>query len=258
MKKGKKQFFIREVESEAYQAPYREAIRQIVSILEECRESTVHQGHRHIEAVTWRIKSPQSIMDKLKRKGREVTPESARRYLNDLAGVRVTCCYYEDVYQVANMLLSRPELILIKQKDFICSPKKSGYRSLHLIFEVDGLTLQPEEEIISSLGMEETESETGEREKKKEGEEETDRVKEPDQVKELVQEKLPPLPGVRVEVQIRTLTMDAWARLDHELRYKNENGEAAGIIKALRKCSDAIAEVDDKMQEILERIRETV
>ena len=52
--------------------------------------------------------------------------------------------------------------------------------------------------------------------------------------------------------------MDAWARLDHELRYKNENGEAAGIIKALRKCSDAIAEVDDKMQEILERIRETV
>ena len=70
MKKGKKQFFIREVESEAYQAPYREAIRQIVSILEECRESTVHQGHRHIEAVTWRIKSPQSIMDKLKRKGR--------------------------------------------------------------------------------------------------------------------------------------------------------------------------------------------
>lgn len=61
---------------------------------------------------------------------------------------------------------------------------------------------------------------------------------------------------MRVEVQIRTITMDAWARLDHELRYKKELDDAGKIVKALRRCSDSIAEVDDKMQEILEWIRE--
>lgn len=50
--------------------------------------------------------------------------------------------------------------------------------------------------------------------------------------------------------------MDAWARLDHELRYKKELDDAGKIVKALRRCSDSIAEVDDKMQEILEWIRE--
>ena len=49
--------------------------------------------------------------------------------------------------------------------------------------------------------------------------------------------------------------MDAWARLDHELRYKKELDDAGKIVKALRRCSDSIAEVDDKMQEILEWIR---
>lgn len=202
-KKKAKRIFQEELADPAFQEPYAKAIEIVQGILEEYQEKSKATDHHRIEMISSRIKTPQSAYDKLKRKGKELTAESAKKNLNDLAGVRVICCYYEDVYQVSNMLLSRPELTLVKQKDFICNPKSSGYRSLHLIFEVN--TLEN---------------------------------------------------GVRVEVQIRTITMDAWARLDHELRYKKELDDAGKIVKALRKCSDSIAEVDDKMQEILEWIRE--
>ena len=202
-KKKAKRIFQEELADPAFQEPYAKAIEIVQGILEEYQEKSKASDHHRIEMISSRIKTPQSAYDKLKRKGKELTAESAKKNLNDLAGMRVICCYYEDVYQVSNMLLSRPELTLVKQKDFICNPKSSGYRSLHLIFEVN--TLEN---------------------------------------------------GVRVEVQIRTITMDAWARLDHELRYKKELDDAGKIVKALRRCSDSIAEVDDKMQEILEWIRE--
>ncbi len=202
-KKKAKRIFQEELADPAFQEPYAKAIEIVQGILEEYQEKSKATDHHRIEMISSRIKTPQSAYDKLKRKGKELTAESAKKNLNDLAGMRVICCYYEDVYQVSNMLLSRPELTLVKQKDFICNPKSSGYRSLHLIFEVN--TLEN---------------------------------------------------GVRVEVQIRTITMDAWARLDHELRYKKELDDAGKIVKALRRCSDSIAEVDDKMQEILEWIRE--
>lgn len=202
-KKKAKRIFQEELVDPAFQEPYAKAIEIVRGILEEYQEKSKAADHHRIEMISSRIKTPQSAYDKLKRKGKELTAESAKKNLNDLAGMRVICCYYEDVYQVSNMLLSRPELTLVKQKDFICNPKSSGYRSLHLIFEVN--TLEN---------------------------------------------------GVRVEVQIRTITMDAWARLDHELRYKKELDDAGKIVKALRRCSDSIAEVDDKMQEILEWIRE--
>ena len=202
-KKKAKRIFQEELADPAFQEPYAKAIEIVRGILEEYQEKSKATDHHRIEMISSRIKTPQSAYDKLKRKGKELTAESAKKNLNDLAGMRVICCYYEDVYQVSNMLLSRPELTLVTQKDFICNPKSSGYRSLHLIFEVN--TLEN---------------------------------------------------GVRVEVQIRTITMDAWARLDHELRYKKELDDAGKIVKALRRCSDSIAEVDDKMQEILEWIRE--
>ncbi|MDY3919820.1 MAG: hypothetical protein SOZ59_12635 [Candidatus Limivivens sp.] len=283
-KKKMKRFFVEEMESADFREPYQKAIEKVTGILQEYRDFTKQDDHQRIELVTARMKTPQSAYEKLKRKGRQLTAENARRTLNDLAGVRVVCCYYEDVYQVANMLISRPELTLIKQKDFICSPKNSGYRSLHLIFEVQGIEMLPEEEILRKLreagtGTENGEEDAEESEKSEESEESEEAVPDmspekdyseksekdyseetknacPEEPENRVPGDPSLLPGVRVEIQIRTLTMDAWARLDHELRYKKEYGEIGKIMKALRKCSDSIAEVDDKMQEILEWIRE--
>ena len=145
-----------------------------------------------------RIKAPLSTADKLRRKGREVTLEAAEKYLNDIAGICIVYCYIDDVYEAARQLEEQEGLTLLKKKDFIKSPKATGYRSLHLIFEIEDETWC----------------------------------------------------GVRVEVQIRTVSMDAWARLDHELRYKKEIPEAERLSDELRECADMIAYIDDKMQKI--------
>lgn len=246
-KKRLKRLFAQEMESAAYRAPYEEAMEKIRMYLEGYMRAEEKADHHGIESVTCRLKSPKSAMDKLKRKGRDVTPETARRTLNDMAGVRVVCCYYEDVYRVANFLLAQPDLTLVKQKDFICTPKNSGYRSLHLILETAGIRHLPEAAVRERMGY---------------GVRRDGAAGIPEEADDERQVEFPRagdpslLPGVRVEVQIRTLTMDVWARLDHELRYKKDVGDAGKIAKALRNCSDSIAQIDDQMQEILDWIRE--
>lgn len=88
-----------------------------------------------IETIKTRIKSPVSIVEKLKRKGYEITIENMRR-LNDIAGIRVICSYPEDIYMLCKMLSDQDDLRVIQIKDYIKNPKKNGYRSLHMIVEV--------------------------------------------------------------------------------------------------------------------------
>lgn len=82
------------------------------------------------------MKSTQSIIRKLIRKSCDITIDSARRNLNDIAGVRVVCCYIDDVYSVEDMLLRQSDIKLIKRQDYIESPNYNGYRSLHLDIEI--------------------------------------------------------------------------------------------------------------------------
>jgi putative GTP pyrophosphokinase len=72
----------------------------------------------------------------LERRGLPVTPESIRENLSDIAGVRVICAFPEDVYTLADALLRQDDITLLRRKDYIANPKKSGYRSLHLIVTV--------------------------------------------------------------------------------------------------------------------------
>lgn len=59
---------------------------------------------------------------------------------------------------------------------------------------------------------------------------------------------------MRVEVQIRTIAMDFWASLDHQLKYKKELVDGTDISSELKDCADVIAQTDEKMLDIRKRI----
>ncbi len=88
------------------------------------------------ESIQCRIKSPKSIVEKLRRKNLPLTVESIEENLNDVAGIRVICSFPDDIYKLANRLCSQDDIRLIEKKDYIKNPKSNGYRSLHLILEV--------------------------------------------------------------------------------------------------------------------------
>lgn len=154
-----------------------------------------------------RIKSVKSILEKLNRKDLEISIESAKENLHDIAGIRVVCYYIEDIYMIAKMLTEQDDIELIKVTDYIKNPKPNGYRSLHLVVKVP---------VFHSSGKE-------------------------------------PVP---VEIQIRTMAMDFWASLEHQLRYKNIDNIPPEVVKELQDCADTIAETDLRMQRIYRTIEE--
>ncbi|MVX66891.1 GTP pyrophosphokinase family protein [Clostridium chromiireducens] len=116
---------------------YRSAIKEVktkLDILDD--ELKIKRKRNPIEYMKSRVKTPGSIMDKLRRKGFEMGIESAKKNLNDIAGIRVICSFVGDIYDIAKMLIRQDDITLIEEKDYIKSPKPNGYRSLHLVIEV--------------------------------------------------------------------------------------------------------------------------
>lgn len=100
-------------------------------------EQLEHKYNREvIQNVSQRIKTPESIYAKMIRKGLKPDLLVAKEKLNDLIGIRIVCLFVDDVYEIAEMLKNQKDLTLIKEKDYIAKPKKSGYMSLHLIMKV--------------------------------------------------------------------------------------------------------------------------
>lgn len=97
---------------------------------------SLNKERNPIESIKTRLKSQQSIQEKLKRIGVPLTLSSIENYLNDVAGVRVICGFIDDIYLLAECLERQDDVKLIKRKDYIESPKPNGYRSLHLIVEI--------------------------------------------------------------------------------------------------------------------------
>lgn len=168
-------------------------------------EFSVKFQRNPIHNIESRLKSPESIIGKLQKKGLPLTPESARKNLLDMAGIRVTCCYISDIYEIVNLLSRRDDYVILKQKDYIKNPKPSGYRSYHMIINVP--------------------------------------------VYLSAQKKYAP-----VEVQIRTMAMDFWASLEHQLRYKQSAAITPEISEELRECAERIAETDLQMQRLFMEI----
>ncbi|MFD9891746.1 GTP pyrophosphokinase family protein [Amycolatopsis sp. NPDC059027] len=94
--------------------------------------------HRHdpIEHITSRVKRPEAIQDKRRRRGIPADLAAIAEHLDDIAGVRVICPFISDVYRVADMLTSQDDVELLRRKDYIANPKPNGYRSLHLIVRI--------------------------------------------------------------------------------------------------------------------------
>ena len=195
-------FIDQETEFRQMMMMYSCAIKEIKTKLQ-----VLKRQRNPIEFIKTRVKQPDSIASKLRRKGYPVTVQSVFENLSDVAGVRVICAFIDDIYKVADMLTAQDDIELIKRKDYIKNPKMNGYRSLHLIIEVPVFFSDHKEQI-------------------------------------------------RVEVQIRTIAMDFWASLEHQLKYKKDIDDAESIMYELRACADVINRTDYHMQSLRDRIVE--
>jgi putative GTP pyrophosphokinase len=116
---------------------YRFALKEIetkVEILQEEFE-LIHE-YNPIEHVTSRIKSPQSIINKVIKKGCTSSLEDIKENIRDIAGVRIICSFTEDIYKIGDMLKNQIDVEVVQIKDYIKKPKPNGYRSLHLIVKI--------------------------------------------------------------------------------------------------------------------------
>ena len=158
-----------------------------------------------IQMKTGRLKSYDSVCKKMQKKGLDLKFDLALEKINDLIGVRAVCAYVDDIYKVADLIEKQQDIRILKVKDYVQQPKKSGYQSLHLILEI-AIPFQKENQWI------------------------------------------------KLELQLRTAAMDYWANLDHQLRYKLGQKQAAMINEELQQCASVITQLDQKMLDIRKKI----
>ena len=187
---------------------YRCAIMEIETKLHVLNEEFSYVHDRNpIESIKSRLKSPESISEKLKKRSIPFSIPAIQENIFDIAGVRVICSFPSDIYFIAESLANQDDITLIERKDYIQCPKESGYRSLHLIVEVPIF---------------------------------------------LTNEKIP----MKVEIQLRTIAMDFWASLEHQLQYKKNipQEEAYAISHELFECALISSSLDQRMENIKNRI----
>lgn len=100
------------------------------------KELSLLNSRNPFESIKCRIKSPESIIGKLRRNNLDLTIENIEKNLNDIAGIRVICSFPEDIYMLVDCLLQQDDIVLVAKKDYIKNPKPNGYRSLHLILDI--------------------------------------------------------------------------------------------------------------------------
>jgi len=94
------------------------------------------QDTNPIEHVKSRLKAPESIAEKLNRRGFELTADSALTNLFDIAGIRITCAYSKDIAFLADIFRRQKDITVLYERDYVSKPKPTGYRSYHLAAEV--------------------------------------------------------------------------------------------------------------------------
>ncbi|MBQ2472234.1 MAG: GTP pyrophosphokinase family protein [Acholeplasmatales bacterium] len=180
---------------------YRYALREMSARLENLDDNcSLHFAHNPIHHIESRVKTPAAIIEKIHRRGYPVTMEILKEKIYDIAGMRVICNYINDIYQIVTMMKQQKDLKIKISKDYIRNPKPTGYRSLHIVFEmaiyVDNIQVY-----------------------------------------------------VPIEIQFRTIAMDMWASLEHELRYKSKGFVFSDEDKDnLKLYSDQLYQIDLSMQ----------
>lgn len=116
---------------------YNSALKEIGTKLEILNDEFQHV-HRYnpIEHIKSRIKSSESIVKKLRKNGYESTIENMVEHVNDIAGIRVICSFSSDIYRIAEMISNQNDIKILAIKDYIKSPKPSGYKSYHMLITV--------------------------------------------------------------------------------------------------------------------------
>jgi putative GTP pyrophosphokinase len=116
---------------------YRFAVSEVLTKVEILRDE-FRMLHRYnpIEHVSSRVKSPESLLEKVRRKGCEPTFAAMREAITDIAGLRITCSFIADTYQVLEALISQDDVTVLTVKDYIVEPKPNGYKSLHVLVEI--------------------------------------------------------------------------------------------------------------------------
>jgi len=112
-------------------------MREIETKLEILRDDFSQQhSYNPIEHLSSRLKSVESILEKIQRRGIEPTFPAIRDEITDIAGVRVTCSFVNDAYRLFELLVGQDDIGLVAVKDYIAAPKPNGYKSLHAIITV--------------------------------------------------------------------------------------------------------------------------
>ena len=116
---------------------YNSALKEIGTKIEVLNDEFQHiHQYNPIEYVKKRIKKPESIVKKLKRYGYETSIENMVKCINDVAGIRIVCSFTSDIYRIAEMITNQNDIKILSIKDYIKSPKESGYKSYHMIVTI--------------------------------------------------------------------------------------------------------------------------
>ena len=119
------------------QLVYSSALKEIGTKLEILNDEFQHvHKYNPIEHIKTRVKTPESIVKKLRKNGYEISIENMVKYVNDIAGVRLICSFTSDIYRLAEMIGNQNDLKVLSIKDYIRNPKESGYKSYHMIVSV--------------------------------------------------------------------------------------------------------------------------
>lgn len=138
---------------------YSSALKEIKTKMEILQdELRIFSNYEPIEYITTRLKKPETIIEKLKRKNCELTYENMFEKINDIAGIRIVCNFKKDVYKLVGIIEDFQDIRILNRKDFMKKPKQSGYMSYHLITEVpvnfsSGIMFVKVEIQLRTLGM---------------------------------------------------------------------------------------------------------
>ena len=183
------------------------AISEFLSCMDMIRRYEVQLGNRDpVASSQTRIKSAESMRQKLQRLAFPVTAESAMKNVFDAAGVRLVCPFIQDIDRTAELIRAIPGVQIQTEKDYIRSPKPNGYRSYHMILSMP----------LRFLGNSQK--------------------------------------TVWLEVQLRTIAMDFWANIEHQLKYKQNIPDQALLLQELKRCADEITSTDLSLQTIRDLI----
>lgn len=183
-------------------------VQAIETYNEQMKKETGEPAYEHL---IYRVKGIDSMLEKCDRKGLPQTAHAALKDIRDGIGLRMVCRFVDDVYENVARIRAIPGCTIVEEKDYIKNVKPNGYRSYHLILEL-------EEPFADVDGND---------------------------------------PGTfYAEIQLRTIAMDSWASLEHQMKYKHDIKNPEMIVRELKRCADELAACDLSMQTIRNLIKE--